>query len=273
MRKSFLLKLLIYSGMAVFALQSCKDDSFLTGAPSVPDQSFVEEFDTLSAAIGKGWRPLNRSEPIGRTNWFQGNSAFAQAPILPYSSKATNIGFVTSDAGAASILAGQYKADISNWLVSPSVTLQNGDKIIFYTRETDTISRWADRLQVCINKYDDDFTSVGRGASDAGKFNTVILDINPYYASGFTVGVPLVSPFDPRIPFRPNNAFAYPRQWTRFEATISGLNKPVLGRFAFRHLVELGGITETGATLTVGARGDAVSIDSVAFVSVSRKKI
>lgn len=270
MRKSFLLKLLIYSGAAVFALQSCKDDSHLAGAPAVPDQSFVEEFDTLSAAIAKGWRPSNRSEPIGRGNWMQGNSPFAQAAYLPYSSKATDQGFISSDFTSATIPPGQSKAVQSNFMISPSVILQNGDKIIFYSRESDSISRWADRLQVVINKYDDDFTATGRG-TDAGKFNTVLLDINPFYASGFTVGLPAVSPFDPFISFTPNNALAFPRQWTRFEATVSGLAKPVRGRFAFRHFVENGGYPEVGSNITVGIRGDVVSIDSVAFVSISRK--
>lgn len=268
MRKSFLLKLLVGSGLAVSMIASCKDDSNLRNAAAVPDQSFVQEFDTLQAAINQGWKLVNRSSPIGRQGWIQGNSPFAQATYPAYSSKATREGFITSDYTSAE---GSTLTSVeSNFLISPSVILQNGDKIIFYTRESDSISRWADRLQVCYNSLGDDFTNAGKGA-DPGGFNQVLLDINPFYASGFSTFTGPASPFDAFIPYFPNNAQAYPRQWTRFEATVRGLNAPFRSRFAFRHFVQFGGNLAVGYPYTVGDRGDVISVDSVAYVSASHK--
>ena len=265
MRKATLLKFLVCSGLTVSLFGSCKDDSNLKNAAAIPDQSFVQEFDTVKAAQDQGWKLVNRSYPIGRQGWVQGNSIWAQAPgYRAYSSKATREGFISSDFSSAGPAPGTLDATESNFLISPSVILQNGDKIIFYTREDDSISRWADRLQVCINKTNDDYTACGR-SRDPGLFNTVLLDINPNYASGFTIGSPAVSPFDAIIPYFRDNSLAYPRQWTRFEAKVTGLDAPVRGRFAFRHFVEFGG----EATGTVGSRGEVVSVDSVAFVSAS----
>lgn len=266
MRKTTLLNLLVCSGLAVSIFGSCKDDSNLKYAAAIPDQSFVQEFDTIAAAQAQGWKLVNRSFPIGRQGWIQGNSPFAQATYPAYSSKATSEGFISSDYTSADAQTPAGAVE-SNFLISPSVILQNGDKIIFYTREDDSISRWADRLQLCYNVLGDDFTSAGKGV-DPGGFSQVLLDINPNYASGFTVGTTPVAPFDPFIPFYPNNSVTYPRQWTRFEAHVSGLNAPFRTRFAFRHFVQFGGYPEVGS-YAVGGRGSVISIDSVAYVSAS----
>ena len=274
MRKSILLKLIVGSGLVITMFASCKDDSNLRDAAAIPDQSFVQEFDTLQAAINQGWKLVNRSSPIGRQGWVQGNSAFAYkwqytyVGYPAYSSKATREGFISSDYTSADAQTPSGATE-SNFLISPSVIMQNGDKIIFYTRESDSISRWADRLQVCYNRFGDDFSNAGKG-DDPGGFNQILLDINPNYASGFTPGTSPVSPFDPGIPYYASNAYAYPRQWTRFEATVRGLPTPFRTRFAFRHFVQQGGYPEAGS-YTVGGRGDVVSIDSVAFVSISHK--
>ena len=272
MRNVTLLTLLVCSGLTVLLFGSCKDDSNLKNSAAIPDQSFVQEFDTVAAAQAQGWKLVNRSVPIGRQGWVQGNSIYAQiwqystGGYPAYSSKATREGFISSDISSADAQtpAGAVQ---SNFLISPSIIMQNGDKIIFYTREDDSISRWADRLQVVYNKLGDDWTNAGHG-TDAGAFTEVLLDINPNYASGFTVGTTPVAPFDATIPYYPNNSVAYPRQWTRFEAKVTGLNAPFRSRFAFRHFVEFGGYPNAGS-YTVGGRGEVISIDSVAYVSVS----
>ncbi|MFM2362540.1 MAG: hypothetical protein RLZZ316_1442, partial [Bacteroidota bacterium] len=55
--KSFLLPLLILTVVFV----SCKDDSYLTTPIPVKGVSFVEEFDTVTAAYARGWRYINVS--------------------------------------------------------------------------------------------------------------------------------------------------------------------------------------------------------------------
>lgn len=259
MRKAVLRKLLAFCGISLLAFQSCKDDSNLVTPLPIPDQSFVEEFDTLTAARSKGWLTRNRSEPIGPSVWQQGMSANASSTYPPYSSKATNNGFISTDFASA-FSPDPGASTISNWVISPKVTMQNGDRIIFYSRQEDTLATWGDRLQVCINKKNDGI-ECGRGL-DPGDFNTVLLDINPLNASGSPTdpfpaggGYPIgIYYYDP--------VSAYPAYWTRFEALVRGLDKPTVGRFALRYYVPLGG--------TNGRGGNCISIDSVAYVSISR---
>jgi hypothetical protein len=231
--------IVLFVVITVLGFTSCKKDDKL----SVPGKSLTEEFDTLLNAYNRGWRFINRSIPIGRTNWQQGSIS---GDLTAYSSKGTNEGFVSSDYAATSADVGV----ISNWIVSPSLTIQNGDKIIFYTRAviypvgtTTDSTDYSNRLQVRINTTNDSL-KVGNG-SDAGLFDKLLLDINPAYAEYHT---------DPFL----NSPNAFPARWTRYEATVSGLSKPAKGRFALRYFIEQGGIS---------GRGSEIGVDSVAYVS------
>ncbi|HYC30075.1 MAG TPA: choice-of-anchor J domain-containing protein [Chitinophagaceae bacterium] len=233
------------------SLQACrKDDEAMMAMPGVPDQSFVEEFDTTSSAFARGWQPINTSDPKGQSVWVQGmfnNPTITgmpySIPFSPFSSKGSYAGFIGVDYLSTSAAAGI----ISNWLVSPVITMQNGDKIIFYTRTalyeiaaTDSTD-FSNRLQVRMSKNEG--VNVGNG-NNVGDFNSTLLDINPTYLEAHT---------DPAL-FDPN---AYPIRWTRFEAKVGGLNGPTKGRFAFRYFVEGGGSNGLGS---------GVAIDSVAYV-------
>lgn len=252
MRKGPLPLLLACVSFAV-ALQSCRNDDYLTAAAPVANQSLVEEFDTVSSSLARGWVLVNASDPKGGGVWQQGG---AVPPwFAPYSSSGTYAGFIGADYTSTSAGAG----NISNWLISPPVVLQNGDKISFYTRslqyaDVDPITGLANgdstdygnRLQVAINTTNQS-TNAGTG-TDPGNFGTVLLDINPSYAYSHT----LTSLY---------NATAFPAKWTRFEATVFGLNAPTKGRFAFRYFVEGGGSA---------GNGSGVAIDKVQYQSVSR---
>jgi hypothetical protein len=48
MRKSTLKNFLLCMGVSMLILSSCKDDSYLADPAPVPDQSFVEQFDTIA---------------------------------------------------------------------------------------------------------------------------------------------------------------------------------------------------------------------------------
>jgi hypothetical protein len=212
---------------AVGFFQSCKDEKQETLPPPVPDQSFVEEFDNLAAAANKGWKFINHSDPVGQRNWTAGNSFYFPA----YSG--TN--YIACDFQAVDDLG-----TISVWAISPPITLQNGDKVIFYTRSANSNSNPAgvfpDRLQLRFSKKDT--VDVGTAATDLGVFKEGLIDINP------NLDV--------------TNPVTYPDDWTRFEGTIYGLNKPTKGRFAFRYYVE-----DAGAS---GANGLAIGIDKVSYV-------
>lgn len=244
MRKGPLSFLLICAGV-VITLQSCRNDEYLTTPPPVADQTFVEEFDTVSSAVARGWVFVNSSDPKGSNVWQQGGSVSPW--FSPYSSNGTYAGFIGADYTSTSADAGT----ISNWLISPAITIQNGDKIVFYTRALqypaggDTTD-YGNRLQVRLNTNNDG-TDVGTGL-ETGSFTTPLLDINPTYIPS---GV-LPATF---------SAHAYPSQWTRFEATVYGLNNPVRGRFAFRYLVEGGG---------ANGLGSGVAIDKVSYTSINQ---
>ncbi len=213
-------------------LTGCVDDSYLALPPVIPDQSFVEEFDTVQNAYNRGWRFVNRSVPIGPTNWSQASN------FNSYSSKGNYYGHIEQSYDACAGTDPQRNGVLSNWLISPALTLQNGDKIIFYTR--DFRSAFIDRLQVCINANNESI-ECGRG-KDVGYFDKTLVDINHAYSDD------------------PVNGGGYPESWTRFEATVSGLTKPSRGRFALRAFIE-------GAGPGNNERGSVIGIDSVAYVT------
>jgi len=149
---------------------------------------------------------INHSQPLGTTNWFQGNNAvfpaFDGAPTAYIGANFNN----TSDVGT-----------ISNWLLTPVQNLQNGNVLTFYTRTTDVGAQlFPDRLQVRMSTNGAS-SNVGTTATDVGDFTTLLLDINPTYDD------------------------QYPHVWTLFTVTISGVPSPTTGRLAFRYFVENGG--------------------------------
>ena len=248
MKKSTFPGFLLASICILTLLQSCKDDSYLLTPPPVPDQSFVEEFDTAQSAYNRGWRFINRSELIGRTNW-QNPTTLTGIPFISYSG--TGNGYLWADYQSTSGAA----VTISNWAVSPELTMQNGDKIIFYTRTellffNNDSTDFVNRMQVRLNKT----TSLNCGDGiDPGDFTVPLLDINPFYYEF------LKSAFNnPANPLYQQARQAYPHVWTRFEATVIGLDGPTKGRFAFRYFTE-----EAGNN----GRGSSIGVDAVSYVT------
>ena len=86
-------------------------------------QSFTEGFDNIGTLAGAGWNMQNLSSPVGSTGWFQGNPA-----VFVANSGATNsyIGANFNNTTGTNT--------ISNWLITPNVTLRNGDTFSFFTR-------------------------------------------------------------------------------------------------------------------------------------------
>jgi hypothetical protein len=248
MKKSTFPGFLMASICILTLLQSCKDDSYLLAPPPVPDQSFVEEFDTAQNAYNRGWRFINRSELIGRTNW-QNPTILTGIPFISYSG--TGNGYLWADYQSTSGAA----VTISNWAVSPELIMQNGDKIVFYTRTellffNNDSTDFVNRMQVRLNKT----TSLNCGdGTDHGDFTVPLLDINPFYYEF------LKSAYNnPANPLYQQARQAYPHVWTRFEATVVGLNGPTKGRFAFRYFTE--GAGNNG-------RGSSIGVDAVSYVT------
>src|SRR4051794_15141427 len=92
MRKRSLLKVLLYIGIPLFFLNFLVYVKYLLIPPPVPDQSFVEEFDTVSAALGREWTIANTSVPRISNIWQQGGDV---TPFFPaYSSSGSYVGFI-----------------------------------------------------------------------------------------------------------------------------------------------------------------------------------
>ena len=207
-------RLLLVLPVAAFAALA----SGFAGSRVATAQPLVENFDSVAGLGAAGWVFVNNSSPAGSTGWFQGNTAV-------FSSQ----GGAASSYAASNLNAATFGGNISNWLISPSLTnLENGVVLTFYTR-TEAVAPAADRLEVRLSTNG---TSANVGATNAsvGDFTTLLLAVNP----SLTVG-------------------GYPSAWTLFTVTLSGLPPgPLTGRLGFRHFV----------TDTSGA-GDTIGLDTL----------
>lgn len=238
---------------------SCSKEEATTNNPPLPaaakSSSFVEEFDTVGNLVSKGWVFKNNSFPIGQSGWRQGRYEAATgakfAGAIPffgypaYSAKNRPQDFVSCDISAGNDANGS--SDISAWLISPPLSMRNGDSIIFYTRAVDDTNfglYLKDRMQVRAN-YTDGTANVGGGTTSVGSFNTLLIDINSTYVE--------------------NDPGGYPRAWSRVRLRLSGIPGDSVrnGRFAFRYM-------STDAGLNGGSAGanypSVVGVDSLAFI-------
>lgn len=282
MRKIYLRKSLAYVALIFFILPSCKNDSYLTTQVPVLDQSFNESFDNFQEAYNKGWRALNRSTPIGRKwldvtenpvitspnyvaiyypEWNQAqftlDSLQYSLTVFPqrywesaYSSQRASNGYVATSLASAEVVNLTLPNEpytVNNWLVSPELTLQDGDKISFYT-----YCKGVSRLQLWVNQSNS--LNVGDDISNTGDFSIKLLDINPGYNDASS-----------------NPVKAYPQFWTRFEAEVKGLKAPVHGRFAFRYFIQDGASFPNTLTLDEiynEIHKSVIGIDAVTYTGI-----
>lgn len=121
---------------------------------------------------------------------------------------------------------------ISNWLISPDITVQNGDIVSFYTRKgTDGTTDYPDRLELRMSTAATTILPTG-GAAGLGSFTVLGVSVNPTLVAGFV----------------------YPKVWTQYTYTVSGLAGPTAVKFAFRYFVTNGG--------PAGDNSDIIGIDT-----------
>lgn len=179
-----------------------------------------ENFDTFPAA----WTKTNQSQPVGTSQWQQGNvSAFGGG----FNGGATSYVSVNYNSVATG-MAGT----ISNWLISPVVSLSNGDVIKFYTRAGANFSSIPDRLELRLSTEGDASITPSIGSADLGSFTTLAATVNPLLT--------------------PN---VYPVVWTEVTYTVAGLSNATDCKLAFRYFVTNGGPT--------GANGNAIWVDAL----------
>jgi uncharacterized repeat protein (TIGR01451 family) len=214
----------VYNNTASFTTDNSgsDSDSASTQVSGCVNCSLNEGFDDISAL--PDWFMQNNSQPLGVTDWFQGNDGVFPAqsgdPTAYIGANYNN----TSGTGT-----------ISNWLLTPLLSLHDGNQFIFWTRKADEEDPnfFPDRLQVRMSTNGAS-TNVGTTATDVGDFTHLLLDINPTYTIN-----------------------GYPFVWTRYAVTVSGAGASVTGRLAFRYFVENGG--------PAGANSDYIGIDTASF--------
>lgn len=210
-KKSFLAWLVVAILSAALSISSLS----ATDTPRFLSENF-SDIGTLSTS---DWFMINKSTPVGSRDWFQGDfNTFASLN------------------GDNSYIAANFRNTIdentiSNFLLTPELTISNGSVLTFYTRCIDRM--WPDRLLVRMSTSGGS-TNVGDGITDFGDFSTVLLSINPDL-----------------------NVTDYPKTWTQYSVTIEGLESEVTGRFAFHYDFENGG--------PAGDKSDYIGIDTVSY--------
>ncbi|OAB62941.1 hypothetical protein AY599_13385 [Leptolyngbya valderiana BDU 20041] len=187
--------------------------------------NFSEAFDDITTLPGAGWSLQNLSEPLGTSDWFQGNDT-----VFPAHEGASNayIGAnFNNTTGGTGV--------ISNWLMTPEIELFNGTQMSFWTRVPS--NAFPDRLEVRLSTSGPS-TFAGASSTDVGDFDTLLLSIDP------------------------NLEGNYPTDWTEFTVTVSGLAAPTSGRLAFRYFVTDAGPSGTNSNY-IGI--DTVSVAQPTF--------
>lgn len=184
------------------------------GADALAGPLLSEGFDDITTLAGSGWVQTNNSSPIGTSGWFQGNSG-----IFPSQAGAPDA-YIAANFDNAGL-----GGNISNWLISPTLTLNNGDTIAFYTQSNGALP---DRLELRLSTNGAS-TNVGGTDASVGDFSTLLLTINPALAAN-----------------------GYPTSWTQFSVALSGLGGAASGRFAFRYDV-----------IDTSVNADYIGIDTV----------
>lgn len=185
------------AGSGCFGTASIKVSNPFTSA-TLKGIILKESFEHVSPqGIPPGWIGLSyspRITPGSPGSWLQGTSSNQVAHSAPYYSFIENRGDYYPIGFA------------SEWLLTNVVKIRNGDKISFWTID-DSPSR-SDNMELRMSTSDSSI-NVGDGSTIFGDFATLLLKVH-------------------------NDTARYPTEWTKFEATISGLPEEETGRFALR---------------------------------------
>lgn len=187
-----------------------------------------EDFIAPWSPAANNWVIQNNSDPTATPGqpWFSPNASLT----FPAYNGAPNDYYACNWASTSNTVTGQT---LSNWLITPTVTVVDGAVLEFATRTSTNPTTFADRLEVYYSTAGAG-TNVGNTSASVGTFSTVIVAINPNLT-----------------------ATGYPGSWTVYTATLSGVTNPGVGRLAFRYHVPNGGFG--------GANSDYIGLDAVKY--------
>jgi hypothetical protein len=185
----------------------------------------TENFDDVLGLTSSGWSFVNLSDPIGFVPWRQGLLIGLYAGA--HSGDSTSFAESTLDAV-------EDNGTISNWMITPAMTLMTGDSIAFWSLAYANTT-YPDRLEVRLSTNGG--ADPGMEEYDVGDFTTLLLTINPELN---TTDYPSIGGGD---------------TWTRFAVAVTGLGVPTSCRVAFRHWVTNAGFLADNSS--------AIGIDDV----------
>lgn len=186
----------------------------------------MESFDN-TVTPAPNWLVQNNGTPVGSNPVWSITSS--TTTFLPFAGAGYAFANFNSVTGANTI---------SNFLITPTVAIANGNTLVFYTKAAN--AGYEDNMQVLLSTAGTS-TNVGTTNTSVGDFSVTLLDINPALNG------------------------SYPSAWTAYTVTISGLSAPTTGRFAFRHFVTNGG--------PGGTNSDFIGLDEVTYSSCAQPTI
>lgn len=198
-----MIKLSLIAGafaLAAVSMGASFTESFDTGPTGWADTTVTSWGNSAGGddvAFGSGtWHALNNSNPVGLSGWFSNPD-----PTI-----------VGTHSGAGALDANFQNTTgtntIDNWMMTPTLSLSNGDTFSFWTRTT--TGTFPDRLNLKL--------STSGSSTSVSAFTQNLLTVNQALS---TTGYPIV--------------------WTQFSVTLSGLSAGASGRFAFNYNVPNGG--------------------------------
>ena len=180
----------------------------------------TENFDDVSLMLSSGgWSEVNNSLPLGLETWHNG-TGLAIPAYNGFTDSYAEVSFNSTSATGT--------GDISNWLISPTMMLNNGDVVTFYATSYNNVV-YPDRLELRLNPLNT--TNVGSAPSDEGDFTVLLTSLNPTLL--------------------PDTSYFPQNYWGLVTATVSGLTGATNCRLAFRYWVIDGGGGGTNSS-TIG---------------------
>jgi hypothetical protein len=175
-----------------------------TNAQTLLFESFENPFGSLFTT--GGWHRQNNSIPLGDFGWEDG----------------TGLSVATPHSGKGYVRAWFQNTDsignISNWLITPALLLQNGDTVEFWTSALFN-DQSANRLECRLSKMGAS-NNVGTSDTTVGDFTTLLVSVNPLLLTGYSYYAPFM---------------------TKYNSVVSGLSGPTSCKIAFRYWVTDGG--------------------------------
>lgn len=218
-----------------------------TGQVAQANFTYFEGFETfVDNTPPAGWAvAFNQPGSNDNPQWTQGETYTNIYPNPPGTDPLGFNAYQGSPRSFASISwAAGYNSStttwsfINSWLITPEFTLNNGDTISFFTRQTDFYNgqtpAYPNSLDVRLSTSGAS-TNTGTGPSGVGDFTTSLVSVNLALADT-----------------------GFPETWTQYTATITGLSGPTQGRIGFQYILD-------PATANVGSY---IGVDSFSYTAV-----